>query len=193
MPSLTVSLRLQPELSVSAELAKIMQQGLACTSLRTVTAAVEAWYDPDPQSNIIEEDQVFVEAIFAIPDEEMERQLHFTVSVVSPWFLRLEMDRAKMIDRKLTMEFVTNRIKENFKSGVFVIWSEDNSEKLILRCRILGGAENEGEDGIGAIEEGMFTSCVNRRIRYDADDGCWHQLEAGDVLRRRRFHTHILE
>ena len=71
------------------------------------------WYDPDPQCTIIKEDQVFVEAPFAIPDEEMERQLHLQ----SPWLLCLEMDCAKMIDRKLTMEFVTNRIKKNFKSN----------------------------------------------------------------------------
>ncbi|KAH9964633.1 beta and beta-prime subunits of DNA dependent RNA-polymerase [Russula dissimulans] len=148
-PSLTVFL--QPELSVSAELAKNVQQELAFTSLRTVTAAVEIWYDPDPQSTVIEEDQVFVEAFFAIPDEEMEQQLHLQ----SPWLLRLEMDRAKMIDRKLTMEFVANKIKENFKSDLFVIWSEDNSEKLVIRCRVLGGADKD-EDGIGTIEEDIF-------------------------------------
>ncbi|KAH9994498.1 beta and beta-prime subunits of DNA dependent RNA-polymerase [Russula vinacea] len=148
-PSLSVFL--QPELSASPELAKNVQQELAYTSLRTVTAAVEIWYDPDPQSTVIEEDQVFVEAFFAIPDEEMEQQLHLQ----SPWLLRLEMDRAKMIDRKLTMEFVANRIKENFKSDLFVIWSEDNSEKLIIRCRVLGGADKD-EDGIGTIEEDIF-------------------------------------
>ncbi|KAH9036612.1 beta and beta-prime subunits of DNA dependent RNA-polymerase [Lactarius pseudohatsudake] len=148
-PSLTVYL--QPELSISAELAKNVQQELAFTSLRTVTAAVEIWYDPDPQSTVIEEDQVFVEAFFAIPDEEMEQQLHLQ----SPWLLRLEMDRTKMIDRKLTMETVANKIKENFKSDLFVIWSEDNSEKLIIRCRVLGGADKD-EDGIGTIEEDIF-------------------------------------
>ena len=148
-PSLTVYL--QPELSVSAELAKNVQQELAFTSLRTVTAAVEIWYDPDPQSTVIEEDQVFVEAFFAIPDEEMEQQLHLQ----SPWLLRLEMDRTKMIDRKLTMEFVANKIKENFKSDLFVIWSEDNSEKLVIRCRVLGGADKD-EDGVGTIEEDIF-------------------------------------
>jgi RNA polymerase Rpb1 len=69
-PLLMVFLR--PNSSVSAELAKIVQQELAYTSLCTVTAAVEIWYNPDPQSTIIKEDQVFVEAFFAIPDEEME-------------------------------------------------------------------------------------------------------------------------
>jgi len=45
-PSLTVYL--DPEISVDSSLAKNVQQELAYTSLRTVTAAVEIWYDPDP-------------------------------------------------------------------------------------------------------------------------------------------------
>ncbi|KAI0809109.1 beta and beta-prime subunits of DNA dependent RNA-polymerase [Irpex lacteus] len=148
-PSLSVYL--QPRFAQDALLAKDVQQELAYTSLRTVTAAVEIWYDPDPSSTIIEEDSVFVESFFAIPDEEVESKLHLQ----SPWLLRLELDRAKMIDRKLTMAYVAGRIAESFKTDLFVIWSEDNSEKLIIRCRVLGGADKE-DDGMGAIEEDIF-------------------------------------
>ncbi|TFK38673.1 hypothetical protein BDQ12DRAFT_683152 [Crucibulum laeve] len=121
----------------SSSLAKNVQQELAYTSLRTVTAAVEIWYDPDPSSTIIEEDSVFVESFFAIPDDDIEAKLHLQ----SPWLLRLELDRAKMIDRKLTMHY-------SFKTDLFVIWSEDNSEKLVIRCR--------EDDGMGSIEEDIF-------------------------------------
>ncbi|KAI0063081.1 beta and beta-prime subunits of DNA dependent RNA-polymerase [Artomyces pyxidatus] len=148
-PSLSVYL--EPDLAKDPTLAKNVQQELAYTSLRTVTAAVEIWYDPDPTSTIIEEDQVFVEAFFAIPDEEAESKLHLQ----SPWLLRLELDRAKMIDRKLSMEFVAGRIAESFKTDLFVIWSEDNSEKLVIRCRVLGGADKD-DDGMGTIEEDIF-------------------------------------
>lgn len=148
-PSLTV--HLDPEIAVSSSLAKNVQQELAYTSLRTVTAAVEIWYDPDPSSTIIEEDSVFVESFFAIPDEEIESKLHLQ----SPWLLRLELDRAKMIDRKLTMHYVASRIAESFKTDLFVIWSEDNSEKLVIRCRVLGSADKE-DDGNGTIEEDIF-------------------------------------
>ncbi|KAL6301005.1 beta and beta-prime subunits of DNA dependent RNA-polymerase [Sparassis latifolia] len=148
-PSLSVYL--QPEIAKVDVLAKKVQQELAFTSLRTVTAAVEIWYDPDPSSTIIEEDSVFVESFFAIPDEEVESKLHLQ----SPWLLRLELDRAKMIDRKLTMPYVAGRIAESFKTDLFVIWSEDNSEKLIIRCRVLGGAEKD-EDGMGTVEEDIF-------------------------------------
>lgn len=148
-PSLSVYL--EPEISRSSTLAKNVQQELAYTSLRTVTAGVEIWYDPDPSSTIIEEDSVFVESFFAIPDEEIESKLHLQ----SPWLLRLELDRAKMIDRKLTMHYVASRIAESFKTDLFVIWSEDNSEKLIIRCRVLGGGDKD-DDGMGAIEEDIF-------------------------------------
>uniref|UniRef100_A0A8H7YB65 DNA-directed RNA polymerase subunit n=2 Tax=Psilocybe TaxID=71950 RepID=A0A8H7YB65_PSICU len=148
-PSLTVYL--EPQISRSADLAKQVQQELAYTSLRTVTAAVEIWYDPDPSSTIIEEDSVFVESFFAIPDEEIESKLHLQ----SPWLLRLELDRAKMIDRKLDMHYVAGRIAESFKTDLFVIWSEDNSEKLVIRCRVLGSPDKE-EDGLESVEEDIF-------------------------------------
>ena len=97
-PSLSVYL--EPELARDPVLAKNVQQELAYTSLRTVTAAVEIWYDPVPTETIIPEDEVFVESFFAIPDEEIESKLHLQL----PWLLCLELDRAKMIDRKLTRQ-----------------------------------------------------------------------------------------
>ncbi|THH07234.1 hypothetical protein EW146_g9383 [Bondarzewia mesenterica] len=148
-PSLSVYL--EPEIAKDRFKAKDVQQELAYTSLRTVTAGVEIWYDPDPSATIIEEDRVFVEAFFAIPDPEVESKLHLQ----SPWLLRLELDRAKMIDRKLTMEYVAGRIAESFKTDLFVIWSEDNSEKLVIRCRVLGGADKD-EDSIETVEEDIF-------------------------------------
>ena len=164
-PSLTVYL--EPEISRSRFLAKNVQQELAYTSLRTVTAAVEIWYDPDPSSTIIEDDSVFVESFFAIPDEEIESKLHLQ----SPWLLRLELDRAKMIDRKLTMHYVAGRIAESFKTDLFVIWSEDNSEKLIIRCRVLGSPDKvedlsmEEDIFLRSLENTMLNSVSLRGVK----------------------------
>ena len=70
--TLSLSVHLQPEIAKDRILAKNVQQELAYTTLRTVTAAVEIWYDLDSSSTIIEEDSIFVESFFAIPDEEVE-------------------------------------------------------------------------------------------------------------------------
>jgi len=48
----------------------------------------------------------------------------------------LELDR-KMFDHKLTMAYIAGRIAESFKTDPFVMWSDDNSEKLIISCRVL--------------------------------------------------------
>jgi DNA-directed RNA polymerase II subunit RPB1 len=106
MPSLSVYL--EPDVTEGSMLAKNVQQELTYTSLRTVTAAVEIRYDPNPSFTIIEEDAVFVESFFAIPDDEIELKLHLQ----SRWLLHLELDRAKMIDCKLTMAYVAGRIAE---------------------------------------------------------------------------------
>ncbi|KAJ7924363.1 hypothetical protein B0H13DRAFT_1978078 [Mycena leptocephala] len=147
-PSLTVYLN--PDISSDASRAQLVAHELEFTSLRTVTSAVEIWYDPDPSSTLIEEDQGFVADFFAIPDEDIESKLHLQ----SPWLLRLELNRTKMVG-KLSMHYVASRIAESFKQDLFVIWSEDNSDKLIIRCRVLGGGDKD-DDGIGSIEEDIF-------------------------------------
>ncbi|KAK9461884.1 DNA-directed RNA polymerase II subunit RPB1 [Lipomyces oligophaga] len=130
-PGLTVYLT--PEYAESREMAKSVQSAIEHTTLRTVTAATEIYYDPNPKLTVIEEDLDTVEAYFSIPDEHVEETIHKQ----SPWLLRFELDRAKMLDRELTMSQVAEKIIEEFQGEMFVIWSEDNSEKLILRCRVI--------------------------------------------------------
>ncbi|KAG1823724.1 RNA polymerase Rpb1, domain 7-domain-containing protein, partial [Suillus subaureus] len=113
---------------------------LAYVSLHTVTTAMEIQYDPDSSSTIIEEDSVFIESFFAIPDEEIESKLHLQL----PWLLCLELNHAKMIDHKLTMAYVASCIAESFKTAdVLVIQSEDNSKKLIIHCHVLSGGDED--------------------------------------------------
>lgn len=139
-PALTVYLT--PENAADQNLAKTIQTELAFTTLKTVTASTEIIYDPQPTDTIVEEDKEFVEAFFAIPDEEVENALPRH----SPWVLRLELDRAKMLDKKLEMSYVASRIMEAFGTDLFVIWSEDNAEKLIIRCRTVQSADEKQED-----------------------------------------------
>ena len=47
------------------------------------------------------------------------------------------LDHAKMIDSKLSMQYIAGRIVESFKTDLFVIWSEDNSEKFIIHWEAL--------------------------------------------------------
>src|SRR5436190_9514426 len=157
-PSLTIYL--SPECAQNIELAKEVQSAVEHTTLRTVTKATEIYYDPDPRDTIIEEDRDFVEAFFAIPDEEVEKNLERQ----SPWLFRLELDRAKMLDKKLSMADVAGKIAETFSKDMFTIWSEDNADKLIIRCRIIRDEKQVAEEDAISEEDVFLRNLENHML-----------------------------
>lgn len=164
-PALTVYL--QEEVASDIERAKVVQSAIEHTSLRNVTLATEIYYDPDPRTTVIEEDLDTVEAYFSIPDEAVEASLHKQ----SPWLLRLELDRAKMLDKQLSMSQVAEKISQSFGEDLFVMWSEDNADKLIIRCRVVRDPKSVEDDDdveedqmVKAIEAHMLESITLRGI-----------------------------
>lgn len=81
------------------------------------------------QDTVIEEDKEFVQAYFDMPDEEQD------VSRMSPWLLRIELNREMMVDKKLSMADIAERINSEFEDELSCIFNDDNAEKLILRVR----------------------------------------------------------
>ena len=136
-PSLTVYLL--PKVSGSIESAKRVQVDLEHTTLRHITAATEIHYDPDPERTLIEEDAEFVAAYYELPDEELAPS-----KKLSPWLLRIELDRARMLDKKLTMADVASQISQDYGGDIHVIHNDDNSPKLIIRCRIVSDESDGG-------------------------------------------------
>ncbi|CEP25183.1 unnamed protein product [Cyberlindnera jadinii] len=164
-PSLTVYL--EPEYASDQEKAKEIRSAIEHTTLKSVTVATEIYYDPDPRSTTIEDDEEMVQLHFEIPDEETEA----TLDKQSPWLLRIELDRAAMNDKDLTMAEVGEKIKETFKDDLFVIWSEDNAEKLIIRCRVVRDPKNldpeseaEEDQMLKRIENNMLEAITLRGV-----------------------------
>ena len=84
------------------------------------------------QDTVIVEDQDFVRQYFELPDDEID------VTRMSPWLLRIELNREMMVDKKLSMADVAERINAEFENELTCIFNDDNAEKLILRVRGLG-------------------------------------------------------
>lgn len=72
------------------------------SSFPQVTANTAIYYDPNPQNTVVAEDQEWVNVYYEMPD--------FDVTRISPWLLRIELDRKHMTDRKLTMEQIAEKI-----------------------------------------------------------------------------------
>ena len=123
-----------------AEKCKDVLCQLEHTTLRKVTSNTAIYYDPDPQNSVIEEDDEWVKIYYDMPD--------FEISKLSSWLLRIELDRKRMTDKKLSMEQIAEQITSYFGSDLNCIFNDDNSEKLILRIRVMhgGGEKTEGEE-----------------------------------------------
>ena len=148
-PSLSVYLR--EGIAEDRERAKAAQASLEYTTLHNVTHATEIYYDPDPLDTRIEEDREFVKSYYEMPDDEVDP------ARLSPWLLRIELNREMMVDKKLSMADVADRINREFHNDLVCIFTDDNAEKLILRIRIVNDeAGGKGEGGDGSPEDDVF-------------------------------------
>ncbi|XP_004512182.1 DNA-directed RNA polymerase II subunit RPB1 [Cicer arietinum] len=155
-PSLSVYLK--PEVCKTKERAKSVQCALEYTTLRSVTQATEVWYDPDPMSTIIEEDVDFVKSYYEMPDEEV------ALEKISPWLLRIELNREMMVDKKLSMADIAEKINLEFDDDLTCIFNDDNAEKLILRIRIMNDEAPKGEIQDESAEDDVFLKKIESNM-----------------------------
>ncbi|TKY70289.1 DNA-directed RNA polymerase II subunit 1 [Spatholobus suberectus] len=155
-PSLSVYLK--PEVGKTKERAKSVQCALEYTTLRSVTQATEVWYDPDPMSTIIEEDVDFVKSYYEMPDEEV------ALEKISPWLLRIELNREMMVDKKLSMADIAEKINLEFDDDLTCIFNDDNAEKLILRIRIMNDEAPKGEIQDESAEDDVFLKKIESNM-----------------------------
>ncbi|XP_013401160.1 DNA-directed RNA polymerase II subunit RPB1 [Lingula anatina] len=159
-PSLTVFLIGQA--ARDAEKAKDVLCRLEHTTLRKVTANTAIYYDPDPQNTVISEDQEWVNVYYEMPD--------FDPSRISPWLLRIELDRKRMTDKKLTMEAISEKITAGFGDDLNCIFNDDNAEKLVLRIRIMnsdGQKFDEEEEVVDKMDDDVFLRCIESNMLTD--------------------------
>jgi DNA-directed RNA polymerase II subunit RPB1 len=159
-PSMVVYLDSQ---NATQEEAKALRSAVEHTSLRSVTAVTEIYYDPDIMTTNIVEDFDIVESYFLIPDEH-----HDPPENQSRWLLRITLDRQKMLDKGLRVEDVARRIKELYRSDLAVVFSDNNAEEMIIRIRVIKQSDEKDEDGGRMIEDDVML----KRLEMHLLDSC---------------------
>ncbi|PHT47367.1 DNA-directed RNA polymerase II subunit 1 [Capsicum baccatum] len=90
-------------------------------------------------NTLIEEDVEFVKSYYKMPNEEIDPDK------ISPWLIRIELNREMMVDKKLSMTDIAEKINLKFDDDLTCIFNDDNAEKLILRIRIMNDEAPKGE------------------------------------------------
>eukprot|EP00118_Oscarella_pearsei_P007073 m.33460 g.33460 ORF g.33460 m.33460 type:complete len:1731 (+) comp31816_c0_seq4:877-6069(+) len=161
-PSLTVFLLGQS--AKDAEKCKGVLCRLEFATLRKVTSNTAIYYDPDPMNTVILEDQEWVNIYYEMPDVDVKR--------LSPWLLRIELDRKRMTDKQMTMDQVAEKITRAFGEDLHCIFTDDNAEKLVLRIRIIDAegkfAEEDGVmEELDKMDDDAFLKCIEANLLSD--------------------------
>jgi DNA-directed RNA polymerase beta' subunit len=130
--SLTITLK--PEYRSNKDKAREVVQDLELTNLRNITEKIAIYWDDNDDETVIDEDKtllkfykLFEEGLMA--DEGGEDKW-------SKWILRLELNREEMFNRNISIQEVVSVIKNQWNQDINVVYSDYNSDKLVMRIRL---------------------------------------------------------
>jgi DNA-directed RNA polymerase II subunit RPB1 len=130
----SLTIYLKPEHRNNKEKAREVVQDLELTVLRNITNKVAIYWDEKDEDTVIEEDKELMkfyqmfEARFMAEEKQEDK---FT-----KWLLRLELNREEMFNRNISIQEVVTVINAQFAKQINVVYSDYNSEKLVMRIRI---------------------------------------------------------
>jgi DNA-directed RNA polymerase II subunit RPB1 len=137
--SLTITLK--SEYRSNKDKAREVVQDLELTILRNITEKVAIYWDENDEDTVIDEDKallkfykLFEEGLMA--DEGAEEKW-------SKWVLRLELNREEMFNRNIAIQEVVSVIKNQWNHDINVVYSDYNSDKLVMRIRLPNKAQGD--------------------------------------------------
>jgi DNA-directed RNA polymerase II subunit RPB1 len=146
--SLTIALK--PEYRTNKDKAREVVQDLELTVLRNITNKVAIYWDEKDDDTVVEADKdlmkfykLFEEGLMA--DEGIEEAW-------SKWVLRLELNREEMFSRNISIQEVVTVIKNTWSNDINVVYSDYNSDKLVMRIR-LPNKERQDKDTASQLDD----------------------------------------
>jgi len=132
----SLTIYLQPEYRNNKDKAREVVQDLELTLLRNITDKVAIYWDESDDFTVVEEDKELLEFYRLFERGLMETE-HLEKDALSKWMLRLELNREEMFNRNISIQEVVSVIKAQFGGDVNVIYSDYNSQQLIMRIRMV--------------------------------------------------------
>jgi len=125
---------LKPEHRDNKEKAREVVQDLELTVLRNITNKVAIYWDEKDDDTVVEEDKELMTFYNLFVQKFMAEEN--IVNKWSKWLLRLELNREEMFNRNISIQEVVTVVNAQFSGQINVVYSDYNSEKLVMRIRI---------------------------------------------------------
>ena len=134
-----------------------MRTEIEHTTMRHVTGKTEIWYDPDPLNTVISEDEDFTRVFY-------ETEEDINVARLSPWVLRIVLNRDAMVAKGLHMADIGDKINLEFPGDVQVIYTDDSADTLVVRMRIIMDDEYKRHEEEGQADDDNFLRAIESNM-----------------------------
>ena len=128
----SLSIHLQREFSNNPNIMREVQSSIEHTTLEHVMLKSEIYYDPNPEETIIRSDEDIIELYKIAPSMEDDIPL----KDLSPWLLRFQLDDNKIMERRLNIEEIRDKIHGFYPKLVNIMHTDINSTEVIMRIRM---------------------------------------------------------
>ena len=157
--SLTVTLK--PEIRDSKEKARKVAQDLELTLLKDITVKAAIYYDPDDSQSVLHEDRDLIRFYKAFEEESESDE-----NTWSRLMLRLELDRERMFMKNISMDDIAFVLRQKFGEAIKLIYSDYNSQRLIMRVRIPPEMSSGMDDllALKKLQNRLLTGIVIRGV-----------------------------
>jgi DNA-directed RNA polymerase II subunit RPB1 len=169
----SLNIALKPEFREDKEKAREVIQDLELTMLRDIVTTVGLYYDPKDDETVVAEDRSLIAFYKMFEQRELGSMLggvggagstaaatgaatsaatsdvEQTTEAVEPfskWMLRMEFNKEAMFNRNITMDDVAFVLNEKFNNTIGMIYTDFNSQKLIMRIRLDRGIDTDTDD-----------------------------------------------
>ena len=113
------------------------------TSAKDLIKSINIYYDPDDNNTTIDDDIDLLRIYKLYSTLNLD---DCDVKLQSNMIIRFEFDKQIMINKNITMEDIFYKLHEEYQDQIVCKYSDDNSNKLIFRIRLLKVKKSDGND-----------------------------------------------
>jgi DNA-directed RNA polymerase beta' subunit len=161
----STTIALKPAFRNDKDMVRQVSQDLELTLLKDIVRKAAIYYDSTDENTVVEEDRDLIKFF-----KGMEiRDPGYDENAQSKWILRFEFDREKMFNKNIMMDDVHFVIQDvygfnsNTGGGLNIIYSDYNSQKLVMRIR--PNLDSVYGDELGGIKKFLNILLKNTIVR----------------------------
>jgi len=157
----SMSIFVKKEYSQNKEKCMEIKNKLEISTFKDIVKISRIYYDPDDFNTSIEDDKRLANLYSEYDFEgQCDRKL-------SPWLLRMELDKAKMLDQGLTMIDLHHTLFDQYQTRISCMFSDDNAGDLIFRIKIYEDTVESNSDmltELKALESTVMDNIILKGI-----------------------------